>query len=228
MLMSQFIIQELPLIIMSHRVNPLYYVTFTTFTLCASFILFQGFNTTDPVNTISLLCGFLIIFSGVYLLNLSRDDPEGLRLLSQSDTDDDGNRIRMDGVPTDPLASLQTRRSMQLRRSSEVARLSNGSAGGARNSVSRNRLIHSYDNSPSRVGGADGYYGEDNDDSHWDMEAGSGGGTAQYGLADLAGSSDEEEGSNTNHKRTSFENGNGHAAGGLAKAPKRPDKGWGS
>ncbi|KAG9948457.1 DUF803-domain-containing protein, partial [Aureobasidium melanogenum] len=40
-------------------VNPLYYVTFTTCTLVASFILFQGFNTSDAVNTISLLCGFL-------------------------------------------------------------------------------------------------------------------------------------------------------------------------
>lgn len=53
-------------------VNPLYYVTFTTFTLAASFILFQGFNTTSAVNIISLLIGFLIIFSGVYLLNISR------------------------------------------------------------------------------------------------------------------------------------------------------------
>lgn len=58
-------------------VNPLYYVTFTTFTLTASFILFQGFNTTSAVNIISLLIGFLVIFSGVYLLNISRKDNEG-------------------------------------------------------------------------------------------------------------------------------------------------------
>lgn len=58
-------------------VNPLYYVTFTTFTLAASFILFQGFNTTSAVNIISLLIGFLVIFSGVYLLNISRKDNEG-------------------------------------------------------------------------------------------------------------------------------------------------------
>lgn len=57
-------------------VNPLYYVTFTTFTLLASFILFQGFNTTSPVNIISLLIGFLIIFSGVYLLNIARKHNE--------------------------------------------------------------------------------------------------------------------------------------------------------
>ena len=58
-------------------VNPLYYVTFTTFTLIASFILFRGFNTTSAVNIISLIIGFLIIFSGVYLLNISRKDNDG-------------------------------------------------------------------------------------------------------------------------------------------------------
>jgi hypothetical protein len=53
-------------------VNPIYYVFFTTATIIASAILFQGFNTTDAVNTLSLLCGFSIIFMGVYLLNISR------------------------------------------------------------------------------------------------------------------------------------------------------------
>lgn len=109
--------------------NPLYYVTFTTATLCASFILFQGFNTTDAVNTISLLCGFLIIFTGVYLLNLSRHDPDGTRM-SHAKFDDDG-------VPTDGIASFQTRRSMQSRRSSSSAYL-NGHG-------DREGLIHSYD-----------------------------------------------------------------------------------
>lgn len=92
-------------------VNPLYYVTFTTATLCASFILFRGFNTSDAINTLSLLCGFLVIFAGVYLLNLSRGDPEGHRLLNGKISDDDG-------IPTDPFSSLSTRRSMTLRRSS--------------------------------------------------------------------------------------------------------------
>lgn len=55
-----------------HSVNPIYYVFFTTATIIASAILFQGFNTTSAVNTISLICGFLIIFMGVYLLNISR------------------------------------------------------------------------------------------------------------------------------------------------------------
>ncbi|KAJ5088712.1 hypothetical protein N7456_012328 [Penicillium angulare] len=111
-------------------VNPLYYVTFTTATLCASFILFQGFNTTDAVNTISLLCGFLIIFTGVYLLNLSRHDPDGHNL-SHSKLDDEG-------VPTDGIASFQTRRSMQSRRSSSSIAFLNGHG-------DREGLIHSYD-----------------------------------------------------------------------------------
>ena len=125
------------------RVNPLYYVTFTTATLCASFILFRGFNTTDAVNTISLLSGFLVIFAGVYLLTLSHGDPNGHRLL-------DG--VAEDGVPTDGIASLQTRLSMQTRRSMDVRRASSGSAGfGSRGD--REGLIHSYDEEAGCNGG---------------------------------------------------------------------------
>lgn len=59
-----------------HSVNPMYYVGFTTCTIVASTILFQGFNTTDPANTISLIVGFIVIFLGVHLLNISRNpDP---------------------------------------------------------------------------------------------------------------------------------------------------------
>jgi hypothetical protein len=54
-------------------VNPLYYVTFTTGTICASFTFYGGFNTTEAVGTLSLLSGFFITFAGVYLLNLSRE-----------------------------------------------------------------------------------------------------------------------------------------------------------
>ncbi|KAI5121133.1 hypothetical protein M0805_002805 [Coniferiporia weirii] len=53
-------------------VNPMYYVCFSTATIVASLILFQGLNTTDGVSTVSLLCGFVITFLGVHLLNLSR------------------------------------------------------------------------------------------------------------------------------------------------------------
>ncbi|TQV92589.1 hypothetical protein V2A60_009061 [Cordyceps javanica] len=116
----------------SNIVNPLYYVTFTTATLCASFILFSGFNTTDPINTISLLCGFLITFTGVYLLNLSRGDPDGQKLA--------GGRTGYDATPTDMVSSFQTRRSMQARRSGDPSRHSVGSAHG-----DREGLIRAYD-----------------------------------------------------------------------------------
>ncbi|KAM3514895.1 hypothetical protein MY11210_001500 [Beauveria gryllotalpidicola] len=116
----------------SNIVNPLYYVTFTTATLCASFILFSGFNTTDPVNTVSLLCGFLIIFTGVYLLNLSRGDPNGQKLVSP--------HSGYDATPTDIVSSFQTRRSMQARRSGDPSRHSIGSAHG-----DRDGLIRAYD-----------------------------------------------------------------------------------
>ncbi|KAI9444118.1 DUF803-domain-containing protein [Lactarius indigo] len=53
-------------------VNPLYYVCFSTATIVASLILFQGINTDNPVNTISLLVGFVVIFIGMHLLELSR------------------------------------------------------------------------------------------------------------------------------------------------------------
>ncbi|PHH62541.1 hypothetical protein CDD81_6927 [Ophiocordyceps australis] len=113
-------------------VNPLYYVTFTTATLCASFILFSGFNTTDPVNTLSLLCGFLVTFTGVYLLNLSRGDPNGQKLIS--------GRGGVDATPTDMVSSFQTRRSMQARRSDEPGRHSVSSLNG-----DREGLIRAYD-----------------------------------------------------------------------------------
>lgn len=102
-------------------VNPLYYVTFTTATLCASFILFGGFNTTDTVNTISLICGFLVTFTGVYLLNLSRSDPNGHHLIN--------GRGGADAMGTDMVSTIQTRLSMQARRSTDP-RLSIGSRHG--------------------------------------------------------------------------------------------------
>lgn len=113
---------------MKFSVNPLYYVTFTTATLCASFILFSGFNTTDPVNTLSLLCGFLITFTGVYLLNLSRGDPNGQIASS---------RANGDAIGTDMVSNFQTRRSMQSRRSTGSQRHSMSSLNGDRDGLIR-------------------------------------------------------------------------------------------
>ncbi|RJE25308.1 DUF803 domain membrane protein [Aspergillus sclerotialis] len=127
-------------------VNPLYYVTFTTATLCASFILFKGFNTTDAVNTISLLCGFLVIFAGVYLLNLSRHDPDGRSLLN--------NKFDDEGVPTDGIASYQTRRSIQSRRSLDPHRRS-ASGQFLNGHGDREGLMRSYDAENQTFGLAD-------------------------------------------------------------------------
>lgn len=55
----------------------MYYVGFSSATIVASLILFQGFNTTDSSNTLSLLCGFIVTFLGVHLLNLSRKSADG-------------------------------------------------------------------------------------------------------------------------------------------------------
>lgn len=176
-------------------VNPLYYVTFTTCTLVASFILFRGFNTTDSINTISLLCGFLTIFTGVYLLNLSREDPDGANLgINQLDAR--GKYHEVDGIPTDGLAGLQTRMSMQARRSGE----------GHRRSTSWTL----------RTGG--GRYGNDPTALHaYDVEA--------HNLHDLADDSDEDtSGGDSARKRTSFDDGSGRRVHGEPSAPRRTER----
>ncbi|CAK7273656.1 hypothetical protein SEPCBS119000_005771 [Sporothrix epigloea] len=130
-------------------VNPLYYVTFATATLCASFILFSGFNTTDAINTLSLICGFLVTFAGVYLLNLSRTDPEGTRLSGRS----------TDAAGTDMISSLQTRISMEARRSFGPTRRSIGS-----NAADRQGLIRAYDDEEAGFGLAN--LAEDSDEDN--------------------------------------------------------------
>lgn len=62
-------------------VNPIYFVFFTTATIVASAIMYRGWHTRGFVNTISLICGFLIIFSGVYLLDsIARKKGESLAI----------------------------------------------------------------------------------------------------------------------------------------------------
>ncbi|EJT81392.1 hypothetical protein GGTG_01373 [Gaeumannomyces tritici R3-111a-1] len=131
-------------------VNPLYYVTFTTATLCASSILFSGFNTTDPVGTLSLLCGFLVTFTGVYLLNLSRTDPTGLLLVN--------GQGGADSTGTDMVSSIQTRMSMEARRSTGHRRMSIGS-----NAADRQGLIRAYDEEEAAGHGLAGL-ADDSDD----------------------------------------------------------------
>ncbi|KAF2672691.1 DUF803 domain membrane protein [Microthyrium microscopicum] len=123
-------------------VNPLYYVTFTTATLCASFIMFKGFNTADAVNTLSLLCGFLVIFSGVYLLNLSRKDPIGDTLLGSATPGRTGG-FEDSAIPTDSMTGFATRRSMQSRRSGENNRHSRSHSWGS-NANDQQALMHDF------------------------------------------------------------------------------------
>ena len=86
------------------------------------------------MNSISLCCGFLIIFSGVYLLNLARGDPDGRTLV--------GSKVDDEGAPTDGIASYHTRRSMQSRRSYDPH---SRSASYLNGQTDREALIHSYD-----------------------------------------------------------------------------------
>ncbi|KAH8722832.1 magnesium transporter NIPA-domain-containing protein [Phaeosphaeriaceae sp. PMI808] len=53
-------------------VNALYYVGFTTCTLSASIIFYQGLNTSDWISIISMMCGFLLNFTGISLLTLPK------------------------------------------------------------------------------------------------------------------------------------------------------------
>lgn len=84
-------------------VSPIYYVIFTTAVLTASFVLFQGFNMTSGIGTMSLLCGFLIIFSGVYLLNYHEDDGSSHERLAGEDIahrdGDNGGRFSLQELP---------------------------------------------------------------------------------------------------------------------------------
>ncbi|KAA1478143.1 DUF803-domain-containing protein [Dentipellis sp. KUC8613] len=81
-------------------VNPMYYVLFSTATIVASLILFQGFNTDNPTNTISLIAGFVVTFLGIHLLELSRKPDDALA----------NGHTALDGGVMNPRLSLQGNR----------------------------------------------------------------------------------------------------------------------
>jgi len=87
-------------------VNPMYYVGFSTATIVASVILFQGFNTDDPANSISLLAGFITTFLGVHLLEISRK-PESLPTVANGH----GHSALESGI-MNPRLSIQGRMSL--------------------------------------------------------------------------------------------------------------------
>ncbi|KAG6909926.1 hypothetical protein DXG01_014448 [Tephrocybe rancida] len=82
-------------------VNPMYFVGFSSATITASLILFQGFNTSGATNTVSLLCGFAVTFAGVHLLNISRITEPAL-----------GEHSTLEGGLMNPRLSLQGRMSL--------------------------------------------------------------------------------------------------------------------
>lgn len=172
-------------------------MTFTTCTLIASFILFRGFNTSDAVNTISLLCGFLTIFTGVYLLNLSREDPNGENLgISQ---DARGAYHEVDGIPTDGLTGLQTRYSMSRRSEEHDRERHRRSTSWSLRSPTANGGRWSKDYGARSGGGGEG--------EMYDVESNV--------LHDLAEDSDENTSGDSNQKRTSFgDHGNKRTASG--------------
>ncbi|WFD43515.1 hypothetical protein MPSI1_002177 [Malassezia psittaci] len=65
-------------------VNPIYYVMFTTSTIFASVLLFQGFNT-GGAEAVSLLGGFFTTFLGVYLLNINKQNDASHQRMSHAD-----------------------------------------------------------------------------------------------------------------------------------------------
>lgn len=82
----------------------MYYVGFSSCTIVASLILFQGFNATDAANTLSLLTGFIVTFLGVHLLNLSRIPDPPLDHLNRHSA--------LEGGLMNPRLSLQGRMSL--------------------------------------------------------------------------------------------------------------------
>jgi magnesium transporter len=98
----------------------MYYVVFTTCTLSASFILYGGFNTTEVVTTVSLVCGFLLNFFGIALLTLSKtDDQAGDYTLG-------GSNIGITNAPASPIemqslgyVRVSTTRRLETSRESE-------------------------------------------------------------------------------------------------------------
>ncbi|CAG8442814.1 7969_t:CDS:2 [Ambispora gerdemannii] len=93
-------------------VNPIYYVFFTTSTIFASVILFQGFNTSNTVNVVSLFCGFLTIFLGVYVLNTAKSELQLLR--DKLPMHQNGNGLIRASLTGDERSSITLRRDATL------------------------------------------------------------------------------------------------------------------
>ncbi|KAE8329952.1 hypothetical protein BDV24DRAFT_121383 [Aspergillus arachidicola] len=99
-------------------VNAMYYVGFTTCTLTASIIFYQGLNTSDWTSITSMMCGFLLNFIGISLLTLSKTGqearPESVRALSMRSFDMSHGRYDHVRTSSVDLPSALERRSSGL------------------------------------------------------------------------------------------------------------------
>ncbi|KAJ3396378.1 hypothetical protein HDU92_003220 [Lobulomyces angularis] len=87
----------------TNRVTPIYYVFFTTATIVASILLFQGFNDSPAKDVATIFCGFAVIFIGVFQLNYKMDEEEDssmeLTAFASSDSESGGSiRSRKNGA----------------------------------------------------------------------------------------------------------------------------------
>ncbi|XP_038907003.1 probable magnesium transporter NIPA2 isoform X1 [Benincasa hispida] len=58
-------------------ISPVYYVTFTTFTILASMIMFKNWDTQSATQIATEVCGFITILSGTFLLHKTKDMGKG-------------------------------------------------------------------------------------------------------------------------------------------------------
>ncbi|KAJ3220006.1 hypothetical protein HDU67_007739 [Dinochytrium kinnereticum] len=74
-------------------VTPIYYVFFTSATILASIILFQGFHEATGAQVVSVFCGFLTIFIGVFILSgksmSGSKEGDGMSLSARNSPSDD-------------------------------------------------------------------------------------------------------------------------------------------
>lgn len=58
-------------------VSPIYYVMFTSLTILASVIMFKDWNSQNPTQILTQMCGFVTILSGTFLLHKTKDMGDG-------------------------------------------------------------------------------------------------------------------------------------------------------
>jgi hypothetical protein len=83
-------------------VTPIYYVMFTTLTIVANTILFQGFSGSTS-SFISIISGFFTLFIGVFLLNLSKTASEANSAYISPDS-----RFSLDDISCHELSDAPT------------------------------------------------------------------------------------------------------------------------